>query len=520
MLNLTTQETSSIKYADGSEKYLYKIFRYKRRKVSDVTDYHKYIIDWPSRYHLSTERIAIVHAVEELLNKDGNVLELGAGTGAITWYLSEKFKKIDAIEGSEARASLIKERLKDKENVNVYTADITAVDYPEQYYDLVTLVGVLEYIPFYSEEEPEIAVNQFLKKLYSTLKEDGVLLIAIENKLGAKYFSGCKEDHNNVMFSGIIDYPFKSPITYSRYELEELLKNAGFDNVQFYHLLPDYKLPKLFVRESSEFYDVFPSGIWRGNFEDYSGSRAFLFSDPLFIENTLKSRTFFEFSNSFLVLASKSKEKNLKTKWLLRKYWNDYRAKKEFYHFVDVVSDGNIRVLKKSMFSEENFYESDLIKFNLFDQNWIKGKSVYVKALKSLFASDNFNMFTDLNRKLIEELIKQFGTNRKDEEGFLLVNGEAIDFTYWNLKEDNHGNWNFFDRKWTLKKEIPLDFILFRNLFYLWFDFSPFIPQLSQKEFVTSLIQRIFPDFSSTRYEEHVKMENIFQTEVSNEKVK
>ena len=510
--NITLNEKDEIKYADGGEKYLYKIF--KRKKYTDPFDLHRYIKDWPSKYHLTVERISIIHSVQEILDKNSKVLELGAGTGAITWYLAENFKKIDAIEGSSVRSMILKERTKRYKNVDVLTADITKVDYPKNFYDIITLIGVLEYIPFYSEEPPEKSVNNFLKKIYNTLSEKGILIIAIENKLGAKYFSGCKEDHNNVLFSGIIDYPFKSPITYSRFELENILKNAGFSNIQFYHLLPDYKIPKVFIREDEEFYEINPSGIWRGNFVDYSGSRAYLFSDSLFIENTLKSRTFFQFSNSFLVLASKSTDINLKTKWIMRKYWNQFRTKKEYHHFVDVIKnekEDKIYVRKTPLYSSDVKTKNNVIDFRLIDQEWIKGTSVYIKAMKSLF-SNNSNEFYTINNRLLEELIKRFSTGSHDLEGYPLVSGEALDFTYWNLKEDKNGNWFFFDRKWVFKDNIPADFVLFRNLYHLWEEYEPFSKDTNKVDFILSNIRLLFPNYTISRLNHNMDMENLFQS--------
>lgn len=40
----------------------------------------------------------------------------------------------------------------------------------------------------------------FLDKINRHLKPNGKILMAIENKLGLKYFAGCKEDHVGRMF--------------------------------------------------------------------------------------------------------------------------------------------------------------------------------------------------------------------------------------------------------------------------------------------------------------------------------
>ena len=61
----------------------------------------------------------------------------------------------------------------------------------ERKYDVITLIGVLEYATYYiHSNSPYI---DFLSGLNKNLKDDGRIYIAIENRLGAKYFSGCKD---------------------------------------------------------------------------------------------------------------------------------------------------------------------------------------------------------------------------------------------------------------------------------------------------------------------------------------
>lgn len=62
-------------------------------------------------------------------------------------------------------------------------------------FDYVVLNGVLEYaMSFTPGENPYV---DFLKNIKKYLKEDGRILIAIENRLGLRYFSGYPEEHTN-----------------------------------------------------------------------------------------------------------------------------------------------------------------------------------------------------------------------------------------------------------------------------------------------------------------------------------
>ena len=293
------KNNTPIDYTDGSEDYFIDLFgRLDNIQPYDVS-LQKYIKDWATKYHLSYIRTNLLDSVGQVLKKDGRVLELGGGMGAITPWLATNFKSVDVIEGSYQRAKALRLRTKNTENVRVFVGDIENAEFPEDNYDLITLIGVLEYIPFYSKNaSPLASCIQFLQRVGKHLKEDGILIIAIENKLGAKYLSGCTEDHNGQLFSGIMGYPEKSPITFSRNELEELIKQSGFENFQFYHVFPDYKLPQLFFREDSKVYQTSSAIFTKGLFADYSGKREFFFMEQLFIDTLYQAKLINNFSNS------------------------------------------------------------------------------------------------------------------------------------------------------------------------------------------------------------------------------
>ena len=141
------------------------------------------------------------------------------------------------------------------------------------------------------------------------LKKDGKILIAIENKLGMKYFAGAPEDHSSVKYDSILGYPDKnrSAFTFGKKELEELLKKVGLKHTKFYYPLPDYKLPnKIF---SSEY---LPD---EKTIEDYSvyyyeGTKI-EFDEKMAYKEAIKNGIFEDLANSFLVEAS---AKKIKTK--------------------------------------------------------------------------------------------------------------------------------------------------------------------------------------------------------------
>ena len=130
----------------------------------------------------------------------------------------------------------------------------------ERRFDVVVAVGVLEYAPAYVDgRDPVVA---FLERARAFLKPTGVLLIAIENQLGLKYFAGVAEDHTGELFFGVQDRYEEQHryVTYGRGELACQAEAAGFPSVEYLYPFPDYKLPTLlFTHEALTSLDL-PGG--------------------------------------------------------------------------------------------------------------------------------------------------------------------------------------------------------------------------------------------------------------------
>jgi len=156
-------------YTDGvdSEIMLENVLNNVTDLSSNSDELEEKIIDWPSEYHLSNKRANLLRGLN--LGQEWNVLELGCGCGAITRYLGEQCKNVDAIEGSEKRAQLAVLRCQDLTNINIICADFNRLELPDDTYDVVFLVGVLEYAKRYWGESgsEEDAVKVAVKKTRS-----------------------------------------------------------------------------------------------------------------------------------------------------------------------------------------------------------------------------------------------------------------------------------------------------------------------------------------------------------------
>ena len=302
----------SIRYSDGSDVEIYLL-----ENLKNVQDHGTFspeiralIKDWPTEYHLSTRRHGIVRPLG--IQPGQTVLELGSGCGAITRYLGEIGAIVTSVEGSLPRARIARERCKGMDNVQIICDDLQHVAL-DQKFDWVFLIGVLEYAPMFCTDADPIAT--YLKIATRHLSDSGSLVVAIENKMGVKYFNGCLEDHLARRFVGIEGlYTSKSAVTFGKKELNKKLSSAGFSNIEFLYPYPDYKIPNL-VLNSSAFSDedlYIPDMLSRHFARDYNGTNSRIFNEILVQREMYNNDLLEGHMNSFLVIANSSTVKSTK----------------------------------------------------------------------------------------------------------------------------------------------------------------------------------------------------------------
>ena len=119
------------------------------------TELRQHCTDWPSLYHLSSTRANILRPFQDVL-EGRDVLEIGAGCGAITRYLGESGAHVLALEGTPRRAAIARSRTRELPNVMVVTDRFDDFKWDHQF-DVITLIGVLEYANlFMSGDDPAL----------------------------------------------------------------------------------------------------------------------------------------------------------------------------------------------------------------------------------------------------------------------------------------------------------------------------------------------------------------------------
>ena len=252
--------------------------------------------NWPVLYHLSLQRENIVNWLP--ITKDMKVLEIGSGCGAITGALSAKAGSVTCVELSRKRSLINAHRHEDCDNVTIKVGNFKDIEPKlEKDYDCALLIGVLEYGESYIGGDAPF--EKFIKTIRKHVKKGGNIIIAIENRYGMKYWAGCREDHNGQFFSGLENYPDKSPAkTFSRKELEKICKGAGERKVNFYYPYPDYKFMTTLYSD-----DRLPiKGELTNNNRNFDRDRMKLFDEGTVFDGIIDEGLFPFYSNSYLLV--------------------------------------------------------------------------------------------------------------------------------------------------------------------------------------------------------------------------
>lgn len=179
--------------------------------------YDKQTSVYKNAYRLSIEK------TKAILKSHQNVLEIGCGTGIITFGVADSVKKITAIDISPKMIDVaIKKATKlNKTNIEFKVADGYELPYKDEEFDVILLFNVL-----YIIKEPE----KQLKEAYRLLKKGGYLVTATDCygelvPLKVKFKLILQNILNKI---GILPY-LKN---YQKDELRRLLENNGFTFIE------------------------------------------------------------------------------------------------------------------------------------------------------------------------------------------------------------------------------------------------------------------------------------------------
>lgn len=523
-------------YTDGEqvERFLLEsVLACKDRSVLSAELSAK-IVDWPTRYYFSANRSNLMRPFSSFLR--GRVLEIGAGCGAVSRFLGDVAAELIALEPSPARARVAAARCEGQENVRVVVDDLESFAAMGERFDAVTLIGVLEYAHRFSKRDD--AAKYWLQLARSLLNPGGVLLLAIENKLGLKYFAGAPEDHLGRPMLGIGDlYDPKGPRTYGRMELEAMLADAGFAQTGFALPFPDYKLPtSVLLGNGVSAMPGFDNGAALA--EASVVRDADLGQNPLFpMDRTwavlAENGMLAEMANSFMVVAHVDQAEHV---------YGEENANCAAYHYSVErreifckqaaflrCTDGKRQVVRRMLGNSGSDVRVGEFSCLPTDEVYVHGES-WVRRLYRGLRVDGWRAadFGGWLRDWISAVLLRHDMSLESllasggATGCMLP-GACIDMLPHNLIEDADGELHFIDLEWTREAGVPFGYLLFRSLFETLSSCPPVARphdegELSFMVFMERVIGTLSPMMvpDAATFASHVGMEREFQAAVSN----
>ncbi len=449
------------------------------KQASDITvlstELRLHCNDWPSLYHLTSVRANILRPFEDDIH--GDILEIGAGCGAITRYLGECGGNVLALEGSLRRAAITRLRTRDLPNVAVAVDDFNQFQCAQKF-DVITLIGVLEYAGLFCNQNKPVLF--MLQRAQSLLKPNGKLIIAIENQLGLKYFAGAPEDHLGKSMYGIeARYEPGQPQTFGKVVLKQMLKDAGFGLVEFFAPFPDYKLPVSILTERGIHNQAFDAATlaWQSVRRDPQLPKHTSFSLELVWPEIFKNELAMDMANSFLIVASTSYQQPIRSNILAFHYATERRP--QFCKEIQFIEKepGDIIIRYQQLASNINYRGStvlgELEEFRFFSipdgSAYVRGK-ILLRELIEVISRPNWSISEiEFFLKRYIRAIYSIANLRKidlDEDPCKArLPGYFIDLLPQNIIIKHNNEFEYFDIEWESSNTITLDFLLFRGLF-------------------------------------------------------
>lgn len=435
---------------------------------------------WPVVYHLTPMRQNLLDGFN--FGENANVLEIGCGCGAITGILCHKARKVTAVEISPRRAEITAYRNKNRDNLRICVGNLNDMSFTEKF-DYVTLIGVLEYAgSFTHTNEPW---KDFLLSCKRFLKPNGKMIIAIENKLGMKYWSGAREDHTGGYFDGMEGYTTDSVRTFSRKELKDLLISAGLSEVEWFYPYPDYKLP----------IDIYSDRHWptRSQLKEipnwaYDHNRIELFSENKGLFTMLDAGLYPEFANSFLVFAGEYDENNLKQPIYIH---HPFMRKIEFNVVTSIIEQGSTKIIRKTAINEcakkhlkvieencrilsdiygkEHVVQCKLVSDSVLEMEYVEGDNFSDLAIQAMY-ENGVEGLSEYIKFYCNNLLKGVKDNNQNLnlDFYSSERQYNFDLHFGNIIIKD-GNYIIFDYEW-LGEAITSKYVLYRALKILYSD--------------------------------------------------
>ena len=393
----------------------------------------------------------------------------------ITWYPIKKNQSVLQIGNDEQ----IFDELKCKTE-NLIVANEKDLENISEKFDFVVMIGSFENL---NSEKEIIELLNFAK---NSLKENGKILLAMQNKFGMQYWTGEKANENLKNYETIVS---SQQNILSLPKIKKLLNRLNL-NSKFYYPLPDYKITNVIYTDEfipdNESIDSRVLTICDEN-EILSFSERESYKQLIAEEKSL----FPFFSNSFFLEISSQKNfedirfvsfgitrnKEYSVKTIIKgknvyKTSNDKNAEKHINNIAD-----NIKIL-----NECNINNLDKFENHTIVSSYLEGSESLDNLLNKIYKDEGINSVIQKIKIFNNEILNKLGQNN------VKLNNTVFEKYKINVSENLKGRLHFtknglydlifqnclvkdnkfyiFDQEW-YEENIPIEFILYRAIFYL-----------------------------------------------------
>lgn len=281
---------------------------YSEEKMDQAVDCYR---DSEVFYHFSPMRKNLVSWYDAW--KDKKILEIGSECGALTSYFSRQALNVTCLELLSDYQKVNQLRNRRRENITYITG--TVAELPDEQYDMIfvgaAFAKAISYLPYTNKDmkingsgmaDAQIAL---LKSLMKHLNEHGKIILAVENRMGFKYFAGAMEEYSGQYFGGIEGMEgVNGERTFTSAEMQDIFGIFPEYAITTYYPYPDYRFPMTIY--SPQFLPN--KGELNLNGNDISRKRLHLFDETKALDLIVEHGLFPYFSNSYLYIMEKGQK--------------------------------------------------------------------------------------------------------------------------------------------------------------------------------------------------------------------